>query len=908
MAKVNGSQVDEIVIKNALNNTLGTLVVTDSSEIDEVYDTVQAMVNDKANLSIGDKVMTRGYYAADDGGGTVYKIEATNHYVGYITLASGSKYANLVEHGTLNALSLGFKRDGSDNKTYMDAIVSERNADYALGDNAEFVREQIIIFFPSGMYAFSPTTINTSGLILEGEGNSFVVGKNFVSTIFCPGAAPSNSVYSQDFVIMVGDDTTTSAVTGGDVYVGNGIKNIQFTTNKWHAPRHGAVNNYQVDAALVIYKQYMSQFYDLSFYFCKGSGLKMASSWECHFTTLMFRNMYAQDTGALNFANDFLSAAKTSDCSSNYFGNMEFEAIAGPYINLAAGCKLDNNAFNSIIVEDYRLDMPDRVSSDSSLSWGTTWTDSTWLPSGKSAPDVEFGIFNVQAGASFSNNTIGNITGSMYAVRSYTIGNSSTVYTHDAIVSCFGIPKKLDFQCDMVNIQLNKADIKTLIYNFTWTPIYFNFVISNAIMNDSTYNFVLDGVCRNYVVNDNRVMNTSNKEIVNGSTVYYPRLFGYENAYDYAIASSIKTTIDSTNAYTPLGRYNYDSYAKNKVALVVVDRSIFDSGNNGVSRIPIVGRYINVRIYQGSANSICYRVCNSAGTTIYTGNIGNTSAGWSWVSIDLKKYMQSGYYLMFYNDQSATNATGNLIDVFYWNDGNDGIEVTYKNLDTSTNSSWILLKISRLTYKLEFHHCSGNDNTSPTTLTSNPLAYLASHLTADIATNCNYGGAYYPGRLNGRNYNTSGSSIDTSRRLLAYNTSSETFNIYAAGTQIANVSNEYDVAFAVDLPLISNGSKANLSTSTSMEPRNVFGWNDDYYFVLLTEGRGNLEKGMLLADCRDILYDAGATEAINFDGGGSVCLAANIDGSATKINKTRDVSVAYPSLRNVGLCAVYSRR
>ena len=303
--------------------------------------------------------------------------------------------------------------------------------------------------------------------------------------------------------------------------------------------------------------------------------------------------------------------------------------------------------------------MPERVAEDPLASWGTTWTSNTWLPTGVSQPDVELPIFNFEEGAYYSNNTIGNITASMYAVRSYYLDN--VLYTHDAIVKCSGYPRRLDFQCSVLNVQYNRTNVKTLIYNFPWTPLDFNFTIANAILNDNAYDFALDGVCRNYVVNDNRLRRPT----------VIP--FGYLEAYKYCVASGygINTSeaIAGENifAYGPIGKYASESYSRDKVAALVPNRILYPTaGNIGPVRVPIIGNKLHLRIYQQQVNRVIYSIYDSNGERISIGNFAAAPAGWSWVFVDTSSYKSDGNYVSIYNRSDSTEDTGNLVDVMYW--------------------------------------------------------------------------------------------------------------------------------------------------------------------------------------------------------------------------------------------------
>jgi hypothetical protein len=53
-------------------------------------------------------------------------------------------------------------------------------------------------------------------------------------------------------------------------------------------------------------------------------------------------------------------------------------------------------------------------------------------------------------------------------------------------------------------------------------------------------------------------------------------------------------------------------------------------------------------------------------------------------------------------------------------------------------------------------------------------------------------------------------------------------------------------------------------------PRTVFGWNDKFFFFVVVDGRQEgLSRGMSYEELSQLMQQVGATEALNFDGGGS---------------------------------------
>jgi len=247
-----------------------------------------------------------------------------------------------------------------------------------------------------------------------------------------------------------------------------------------------------------------------------------------------------------------------------------------------------------------------------------------------------------------------------------------------------------------------------------------------------------------------------------------------------------------------------------------------------------------------------------------------------------------------------------------------GVEVTAHHYDHVGDTSWILLKIPRRRYKLSFHNCSGDDTDSPTTKVSNPKAWLEGHPDFFLAHNCNCGGTEtLPGEWGSRWNGTEYPKLNTnSRDFFAFDSETGDCAFYPAGTYdsedlFAAVPEKYDVVFGCGNDFVLNGVARTaefVNDDDRGSPRTCFGWDGDYYYILSAEGRGTYERGLTLDEVKAIFVAHNVANAVNFDGGGSVCLAARIGGSVEKINRFRDCSLPYPELRKVGLCVAYERR
>lgn len=242
--------------------------------------------------------------------------------------------------------------------------------------------------------------------------------------------------------------------------------------------------------------------------------------------------------------------------------------------------------------------------------------------------------------------------------------------------------------------------------------------------------------------------------------------------------------------------------------------------------------------------------------------------------------------------------------------------IAYHIYDHTGDTSWIMTAIPRNAYKLVFHNCSGNDSDSPTTLASDPETWLKNYGEAHhaiLAHNCNFGGAQWGSRWNGVNYprDIDPSVYPTPRNYFAYDSITEECAYFDSTTPVNLIPENYDVVFACGDWFIIDGSARTspYTLDNAAGPRSCFGWDDEHFYVLYAEGRGTYEKGLTLAEAQATFIRFGVPNAVNFDGGGSVCLAANMAGGTMKINHFRDAR-NYPFSQNrpVGLCATYERR
>ena len=105
------------------------------------------------------------------------------------------------------------------------------------------------------------------------------------------------------------------------------------------------------------------------------------------------------------------------------------------------------------------------------------------------------------------------------------------------------------------------------------------------------------------------------------------------------------------------------------------------------------------------------------------------------------------------------------------------------------------------------------------------------------------------------------------------------FNIGAS----VNTLNNLDIALTGVGRIMHNGARDTVNWSqykfgNVRHPRTVWAWNDDYWFLMVVDGRSERSVGMTFAEMADFLEEElSATDALNLDGGGSSTMV--VDGA-----------------------------
>ena len=253
--------------------------------------------------------------------------------------------------------------------------------------------------------------------------------------------------------------------------------------------------------------------------------------------------------------------------------------------------------------------------------------------------------------------------------------------------------------------------------------------------------------------------------------------------------------------------------------------------------------------------------------------------------------------------------------------GNDDIQVitriNYSNETSGFRASSMLIKLKRDAFKLGVtnNHSSFDDAWEATW---NPYYWLMNHPEVMLATNCNYSGGtttkevslhHYPLRYAGDDYPAGPDGQPPyyqghTRPYFAIDTENQDVKWFPIDTQLSDIPENYDFAFACDTMLIKNGLDVRedfdpyYGQTESRMPRNVFGWDSTHFYIWFCEGRNDIDGGYKKSEICRRLIDYGVQNAVNLDGGGSVCIAANTP-NPVKVNAYQDAVKIRPVTLNM---------
>ena len=236
--------------------------------------------------------------------------------------------------------------------------------------------------------------------------------------------------------------------------------------------------------------------------------------------------------------------------------------------------------------------------------------------------------------------------------------------------------------------------------------------------------------------------------------------------------------------------------------------------------------------------------------------------------------------------------------------------------NTNYEADWFVVKINRNKMKLGVKQ-NNDDYLNAWEATSNAFKWLQQHPECLFAHNCNFSGGettdsvatgHYAMRYEGINYEA-GSNPPADRPHLAIDTVNDRIGWYSKDVDVPDIPAYFQYAFACsDLLINSHVVQSTFTEGGFDAQRAAFAWDDDYYYVFYSEGRNAMNRGIQLEYIASLLHDKfDPAYAVNLDGGGSVCFAANLP-ETIKVNGNQNPTGARGSNRVTTFNMNYSAR
>ena len=236
--------------------------------------------------------------------------------------------------------------------------------------------------------------------------------------------------------------------------------------------------------------------------------------------------------------------------------------------------------------------------------------------------------------------------------------------------------------------------------------------------------------------------------------------------------------------------------------------------------------------------------------------------------------------------------------------------------NTNYEADWFVVKINRHKMKLGINQ-NNDEYVAAWEATSSAFRWLQNHHECLFAHNCNFSGGettaavqtgHYAMRYEGINY-AAGSNPPADRPSLAIDTENDRIAWYSKDVDVADIPAYYQYVFKCSDLLISDHVVMSSFTEGGYDAqRAAFAWDDDYYYIFYSEGRNAMNRGIQEEYIAALLSEKfNPKYAVNLDGGGSVCFAANFP-YTIKINGNQNPTGYRGSNRVTTLNMNYSER
>ena len=314
------------------------------------FDSIAAMKASE-NLIAGSYARTTGYYAANDGGGALYKIRTvTNEDVeddGFIIAMDDETLVAelIIENSQVNIRQLGAKSQIVNNKddisTYIQKYLSYLDR----------VTNRITLFIPSGVWYCSPTTIyRVTGFSIIGD-EQFIRRTN-------GGTLITTLNQNQEYIFSIGTDS-------GTVLENFVLKNICFSTADFEKSESSdqlvvdTIKNV-TDCCVKIHGCEFGDTDNLYFQHINGRALDIASSWEIRYRKVYFRDVDARNSSVVLFAERLDNLTPTVVATgASMFDNVMIEETLGDIFATEYHTEMNEVHFGIINFEDYPMPRSD---------------------------------------------------------------------------------------------------------------------------------------------------------------------------------------------------------------------------------------------------------------------------------------------------------------------------------------------------------------------------------------------------------------------------------------------------------------------------------------------------------------------------------------------------------------------
>lgn len=308
-------------------------------------------------VTVGQVVMTRGFYSVDDGGSSTYIVTDSEPDVPWFVKKDGADvYLGIQKKTSYSALELGFKAEaGFDNTVVFNAL-------HPCGCE---------IVFPPGYFAFSELLINKNNHVFTFSG--FDAKTQNATDVYHAGAQTYFVPYesNQKYIIKIGGRADCIEVTNPDnnnpysslYFSGFTIRGIAFSDKSPYSSKRLSVTQYMVmiEACALISG-------NLDFRNSASRCLSFKNTWEHYWDFIIMRgvaiepmtydvhendNEHPHTNWKINALWDILPAdtAHNGNCSAIVVGLLDVEGVISTVLCARPGSNMDSCTIDKIQVE-----------------------------------------------------------------------------------------------------------------------------------------------------------------------------------------------------------------------------------------------------------------------------------------------------------------------------------------------------------------------------------------------------------------------------------------------------------------------------------------------------------------------------------------------------------------------------